>query len=33
MNLDRMVRYRDEDMVDAVVIGTGAGGALSLIHI
>ncbi|UHD44539.1 GMC family oxidoreductase [Aureimonas altamirensis] len=27
MNLDRMARYRDEDMVDAVVIGTGAGGA------
>ncbi len=27
MNLDRMVRYRDDEIVDAVIIGTGAGGA------
>ena len=27
-NLDRMARYRDEDVVDLVVVGAGAGGSV-----
>ena len=27
-NLDRMARYRDEDVVDLVVVGAGSGGGV-----